>query len=199
MEDLGTRDPPLNARSHLLLPVLLLVAALVAGQVGSTRQPGPRTCSAHDAVEGGPARHPADARQRPGIRRASTTWPRRFSSPSARKRSAPSRSSYKGKTIVLTPDQALASVAGRLVSLPAPRRTRRQALAGAGRVHQPRARARSTTPGSISGSRRDLLIVGDLRVPRVTIRYEPLGARRAADDRRHAARRAARWRRTTTG
>src|SRR5437764_5217430 len=28
--------------------------------------------------------------------------------------------SYKGKTIVLTPDQALASVAGRLVSLPAP-------------------------------------------------------------------------------
>ena len=28
--------------------------------------------------------------------------------------------SYKGKTIVLTPDQALASVAGRLVSLPVP-------------------------------------------------------------------------------
>ena len=28
--------------------------------------------------------------------------------------------SYKGKTIVLTPDQALASVGGRLVSLPAP-------------------------------------------------------------------------------
>ncbi|MGH7635634.1 MAG: hypothetical protein ACRENC_18030, partial [Gemmatimonadaceae bacterium] len=27
--------------------------------------------------------------------------------------------SYKGKTIVLTPDQALASIAGRLVSLPA--------------------------------------------------------------------------------
>ena len=28
--------------------------------------------------------------------------------------------SYKGRTIVLTPDQALASVSGRLVSLPAP-------------------------------------------------------------------------------
>ena len=28
--------------------------------------------------------------------------------------------SYKGKTIVLTPDQALASVSGRLVSLPSP-------------------------------------------------------------------------------
>ena len=84
--------------------------------------------------------------------------------------------SYKGKTIVLTPDQALASVAGRLVSLPAAPRARRTPLARAGRVHQPRARARSTTCSSTCASRRSSLIVGDLRVPRVTVRYEPLGA-----------------------
>ncbi len=48
--------------------------------------------------------------------------------------------SYKGKTIVLTPDQALASIAGRLVSLPAAAVAERTPLAGAGGVHQPRAR-----------------------------------------------------------
>ncbi len=81
--------------------------------------------------------------------------------------------SYKTRTIVLTPDQPLASVAGRVTS-----------LAGA----PARAGSRWTVPvdfisralAPIYDGRLDLrrpshlLIVGDLRVPRVSMRYEPL-------------------------
>jgi len=81
---------------------------------------------------------------------------------------------YKNQTIVLTPDQTLASISGRLISLPAPltRQGRRwlvpvEFLARAlPLVYDARLDFR--------GSSR-LLIVGDLRVPRVTVRYEPSG------------------------
>jgi N-acetylmuramoyl-L-alanine amidase len=83
--------------------------------------------------------------------------------------------SYKGKTIVLTPDQALASVAGRLVSLPtAPTRAGRRWLVPLEFI--------SRALALIYDSRLDLrkpshlLVLGDLRVPRLTIRYEPQGA-----------------------
>jgi N-acetylmuramoyl-L-alanine amidase len=77
----------------------------------------------------------------------------------------------RGKTIVLTPEQSIASVAGRLVSLPAaPARV-------AGRWHVPiefipRALAliTDTKLDLRKGSR--LLIAGDLRVPRVVIHRE---------------------------
>jgi N-acetylmuramoyl-L-alanine amidase len=77
----------------------------------------------------------------------------------------------RGKTIVLTPSQSLASVAGRLVSLPAaPSRI-------GGRWHVPVEfipRALALIVGTKldlrKGSR--LLIAGDLRVPRVAIRHE---------------------------
>jgi N-acetylmuramoyl-L-alanine amidase len=83
--------------------------------------------------------------------------------------------SYKGKTIVLTPDQTLASVAGRLISLPAPpaRNGRRwlvplefisRALAP---IYDVRLELRKPS---------HLLLVGDVRVPRVTVRYDPMGA-----------------------
>jgi len=82
--------------------------------------------------------------------------------------------SYKGKTIVLTADQTLASVAGRLISLPAPpvRQTRRwlvpvefiaRALAP---IYDTRLELRKPSR---------LLIVGDLRVPRITARYDSVG------------------------
>ncbi|HEY2907793.1 MAG TPA: N-acetylmuramoyl-L-alanine amidase [Vicinamibacterales bacterium] len=83
--------------------------------------------------------------------------------------------SYKGKTIVLTPDQALASVAGRLVSLPA-------APAHAGRRWLVPLEFISRALALIYDARLDLrkpshlLIVGDLRVPRLTIRYEMQGS-----------------------
>ena len=83
--------------------------------------------------------------------------------------------SYKGKTIVLTPDQALASVSGRLVSLPAaPSRSGRRWLVPEEFI--------SRALALIYDQRLDLrkpshlLVVGDVRVPRLTLRYEPVAA-----------------------
>jgi N-acetylmuramoyl-L-alanine amidase len=78
---------------------------------------------------------------------------------------------YKGQTIVLTPDQSLVSSAGRLVSLPAPltRRNNRwlvplefisRALAP---IYDVRLDLRPASR---------LLVLGDLRVPRVTAQYD---------------------------
>jgi len=80
---------------------------------------------------------------------------------------------YKGRTVVLTADQALASVAGRLVSLPAP-----PARAGTRWLVPVEFIARALAP--IYDIRLDLrrpshlVVIGDLRVPRAMIRYEPL-------------------------
>jgi N-acetylmuramoyl-L-alanine amidase len=80
--------------------------------------------------------------------------------------------SYRGRTIVLTPDQALASVAGRLISLPA-------AIARAGGRWMVPVEFISRALAPIYEAKLDwraashLVIIGDLRVPRVTIRYEP--------------------------
>jgi N-acetylmuramoyl-L-alanine amidase len=78
---------------------------------------------------------------------------------------------YKGKSILLTPDQPLVSIAGRLVSLPtAPTRSGRRLLVPVEIIN------RALT--LIYDSRLDLrkpsrlLIVGDWRVPRVTMRLE---------------------------
>ena len=83
--------------------------------------------------------------------------------------------SYKGKTIILTPEQTLASVAGRLISLPAPpTRSGRRWLVPVEFI------ARALAP--IYDVRLELrkpahlVIVGDLRVPRLTVKYEPAGA-----------------------
>jgi N-acetylmuramoyl-L-alanine amidase len=84
--------------------------------------------------------------------------------------------SYKGKTIILTPDQALASVGGRLVSLPAPptRGPNRRWLVPVEFIGR--------ALGLIYDARLDLrkpsrlLVVGDVRVPRITARYEATGA-----------------------
>lgn len=83
-------------------------------------------------------------------------------------------SSYKGKTIVLTADQPLASVAGRLVPLPAPP-TR------AGRRWLVPVEFISRAVALVYEARLDLrkashlLVVGDVRVPRVTVRLDPVG------------------------
>jgi N-acetylmuramoyl-L-alanine amidase len=78
---------------------------------------------------------------------------------------------YKGKSVLLTPDQPLVSIAGRLVSLPtAPTRSGRRLLVPVEIIN------RALT--LIYDSRLDLrkpsrlLIVGDWRVPRVTMRLE---------------------------
>jgi N-acetylmuramoyl-L-alanine amidase len=81
--------------------------------------------------------------------------------------------SYKGRTIVLTPDQPLASVAGRLISLPAaPARVNAKWHVPVDFI------GRALAP--IYDVRLDLrrpshlLVVGNVRVPRVAVRYEPL-------------------------
>jgi len=82
--------------------------------------------------------------------------------------------SYRGRTIVLTPDQALASVSGRLVSLPAP------VVRAGGRWAVPlefisRALAPAYDTKLELRAQSHLLIVGDLRVPRLAMRYDPVG------------------------
>jgi len=82
--------------------------------------------------------------------------------------------SYKGRTIVLTPDQPLASVSGRLISLPAPPvRSGRRWLVPVEFVNRALALVYDLRLDLRKSSR--LLIVGDLRVPRITARYDPLG------------------------
>jgi N-acetylmuramoyl-L-alanine amidase len=82
---------------------------------------------------------------------------------------------YKGKTIVLTPDQTLASVSGRLISLPAPpSRNGRRWLVPLEFISRALTLVYDIRLDLRKPSR--LLIVGDLRVPRITVRYEALGA-----------------------
>jgi N-acetylmuramoyl-L-alanine amidase len=82
--------------------------------------------------------------------------------------------SYKGRTIVLTPDQSMASVSGRLITLPAP-----PAKVGNRWILPVDFISRALLP--IYDQRLELrrpsrlLIVGDLRVPRITFRQEQIG------------------------
>ncbi len=83
--------------------------------------------------------------------------------------------SYKGKTIVLTTDQPLASIAGKLISLPAaPVRSGRRSFVPVEFISRALTGVYDTRLDLRKSSH--LLIVGDLRVPRVTIRYEAIGA-----------------------
>lgn len=83
--------------------------------------------------------------------------------------------SYKGRTIVLTPDQSLASSSGRLISLPSP-----PTRAGRRWVVPVEFISRALAP--IYDTKLDLrkpshlLVIGELRVPHVTVQYEPLAA-----------------------
>jgi N-acetylmuramoyl-L-alanine amidase len=88
---------------------------------------------------------------------------------------------YKDKTIVLT-NQALASVAGRLVSLPAPAvRAGKRWLVPVEFINRALALIYDTKLDLRKSSH--LLITGDLRVPRVTVRYDLVapGARLTID------------------
>ena len=78
---------------------------------------------------------------------------------------------YKGKTILLTPDQPLVSIAGRLVSLPtAPTRNGRRVLVPVEFISRALTLIYDTRLDLRKPSR--LLIVGEWRVPRVTMRVE---------------------------
>ncbi len=82
--------------------------------------------------------------------------------------------SYKGRTIVLTPEQSLASVAGRLISLPAaPSRQGRRWLVPVEFVSRALAPIYDARLELRKSSR--LLIIGELRVPRLAVRYDAVG------------------------
>ena len=83
---------------------------------------------------------------------------------------------HRGKTILLTPDQPLASISGRIVSLPAPpvRTAARRWLVPVDFI----GRALSLVYESKLTLRRPsrLVVIGELRVPRVQVRYDAVGA-----------------------
>jgi hypothetical protein len=80
---------------------------------------------------------------------------------------------YRTSTIVLTPEQALASVAGRLISLQAPpTRVGGRWLVPLDFLNRALVPVYSTGLEFRRSSR--LLIIGEIRVPSLTLRYEPL-------------------------
>jgi N-acetylmuramoyl-L-alanine amidase len=82
--------------------------------------------------------------------------------------------SYKNQTIVLTPEQSLVSSSGRLVSLPAPlTRQGRRWVVPIEFINRALAPVYDTRLELRPASR--LLIVGDLRVPRVAAQYDDSG------------------------
>ena len=82
--------------------------------------------------------------------------------------------SYKNQTVVLTPDQSLASMSGRLVSLPAPlTRQGRRWLVPVEFISRALALIYDARLDLRTGSR--LLVVGDVRVPRITAQFDDTG------------------------
>src|SRR5206468_7788086 len=82
---------------------------------------------------------------------------------------------YKGRTIVVTPEQALASVSGRLVSLPAPpSRNGRRWFVPVEFISRALTLVYDARLDLRKGSR--LLVVCDVRVPRILFRYDSPGA-----------------------
>ncbi len=178
MEDLDRRDPPLSVRPHLsslrltLLIVACAMAALVVRDLAGQSPAASLTVLSHE-----PRRTISittiSGQEFVALDDLATTF-----QTTLRDESGGITMSYKGRTIVMTADQTIASVAGRVISLPAPptRLNGRwmvpvdfisRALAG---IYDTRVELRRAS---------HLVILGDLRVPRLTINQEPstLGAR----------------------
>ena len=82
---------------------------------------------------------------------------------------------YKGRTVILTAGQALASAGGRLVSLPAPPvKDGRRWLVPVEFLNRALGPIYDVKLDVRKNSR--LVLVGDVRVPRVSVRQEPSGA-----------------------
>jgi len=89
--------------------------------------------------------------------------------------------SANGKTVVLTPDQALASVSGRLVSMSAPpARVNRRWYVPIDFIARALAPIADVKVDLRRASR--LVVVGDLRVPRIAFRYDALPVPRLTID-----------------
>jgi N-acetylmuramoyl-L-alanine amidase len=171
----------LNARSSFrLLPALLFVTALVAGPVGrlasQTPAPTPLTILSKDGRQAVPLTL-INNQEFVAVDDLAATFQLAVREDALGALTI----SYKDKTIVLT-NQALASVAGRLVSLPAPAaRAGRRWLVPVEFINRALALVYDTKLELRKPSH--LLIVGDVRVPRVTVRYDLVapGARLTID------------------
>jgi N-acetylmuramoyl-L-alanine amidase len=167
------RDLPLTTRAfpHFPVTACILVVALVAGLSSQTASTPSLTLLAKDGRRSVPLAI-ADGQEMVALDDLAAAFQLTVREDALGALTV----SYKGKTIVLTPDQALASVSGRLVSLPAPM------IRGAGRRWMVPVEFISRALGLIYDARLELrktsrlLLIGDVRVPRITARYEPLGA-----------------------
>jgi N-acetylmuramoyl-L-alanine amidase len=181
MEDLGTRDPPLNARSlQRFLTVLVFALAVIAGPItklsSQTAAPTPLTMLSKDGRRAIPLEL-VNNQEFVAVDDLASTFQLTVREDALGALTI----TYKDKTIVLT-NQALASVAGRLVSLPAAAaRAGRRWLVPVEFINRALALVYDTKIELRKPSH--LLIVGDLRVPRLTIRYDAVapGARLTID------------------
>jgi N-acetylmuramoyl-L-alanine amidase len=171
MGDLDVRDPPLKVRfvsSVALTAALLLV--LAAGLSSQLPQAPSLTLLSRDGRRALPITIVADQEFIALDDLAAT-----FQLAVREESQGAMTVSYNGKTIVLTADQTLASVSGRLISLPAPpTRSGRRWLVPVEFISRALALIYETRLDLRKPSR--LLVMGDLRVPRITIRYDALGA-----------------------
>jgi N-acetylmuramoyl-L-alanine amidase len=174
MTDLVNPDPPLNARPHLFISsvvsalitsaILIAVAAGVAGQNAAA----PLTVLSRDGRRTMPLTTAGD-QELVALDDLAAAFQL-----TVREESGAVTVSYKGRTIVLTPDQPLASVSGRLISLSA-------ALTRVANRWSVPLDFISRALALVFDSRLDLrrpsrlLVVGDLRVPRVSVGHEFLG------------------------
>jgi N-acetylmuramoyl-L-alanine amidase len=144
--------------------LLLQVAEHLAGQGGST----PLTLLSRDGRRS-IATHQVNGREFVALDELASTFQL-----TVREESGALTVSYRGRTIVLTPDQALASVSGRLISLPsAPARAAGRWLVPVEFISRALAPIYEAKLDLRAASH--LLIVGDLRIPRIAIRHEVLG------------------------
>jgi N-acetylmuramoyl-L-alanine amidase len=170
MEDLDTRDPPLNDRPsrRVLLP-LAIVLALVGLAVGNlaSQAPAPSLTMLSKDGRRAIALTLVNGQEYVGLDDLTPIFQLTVREDALGAVTV----SYKGRSIILTADQALVSVGGRLISLPAPAtRAGRRWLVPVEFIN--RALASIYDTGLDLRKTSHLLIVGDLRVPRVTVRYD---------------------------
>ena len=145
--------------------ILLLLAAGLSGQ--APNQGGPLTVLARDGRRTLPTVE-LQGRQMVGLDDLATLFQLQIREDAA---TGAVTATYKTQTLVLTPDQSLVSASGRLVSLPSPLvRQGRRWLVPIEFISRALAPIYDTRLELRPASR--LVIVGDLRVPRVAVQYD---------------------------
>jgi N-acetylmuramoyl-L-alanine amidase len=170
--DLGIRDPPLNNRSlsvfsqivfaATVLGIAVIIVVRLAGQGAA-----PVTLLAREGRRTLPVTS-VNNQEFVALDDLAAAFQL-----AVREESGAITVAYRASTIVLTPDQALASVSGRLISLPAPpTRVGGRWLVPLDFIGRALALIYDTRLDFRRPSR--LVVIGDLRVPSLAVRYEAL-------------------------